>query len=83
MEKWSSFCLCKFQIRSASEGENSNEVEEPDPPSTAADVRKALHTLRRALENQRTEQEMYEQYYSLAKNIESNLKVKILKKNCL
>ena len=61
----------QVSIRPTSEDENSNEDEEPDPPPTSADERKALHTLRRILENQGTEQEMYEQYYSLAKNIES------------
>ncbi len=58
----------QVSIRPASEDENSDE--ESDPPPTAADARKALYTLRRVLENRGAELEMYEQYYSLAKNIE-------------
>jgi hypothetical protein len=60
----------QVSIRPASEDENSDEDEESDLPPTSADARKALHTLRRVLENRGAEQEMYEQYYSLAKNIE-------------
>ena len=45
-------------IRPASEDENSNEAEEPDPPPSSADERKALHTLRRILENRGTERKM-------------------------
>ncbi len=60
-----------FASFTASEDENSDEDEEPDPPPTdAADALKALHTLRRVLENRGAEQEMYEQYYSLVKNME-------------
>ncbi len=64
------FLSSQVSIRPASEDENSDEDEEPDPPPTAADARKALHSLRRVLENRGAEQEMYEQYYSLAKNID-------------
>ncbi len=53
------FLPSQISIRPASEDENSDEVR-----STAADARKALHTLRRVLENRGAEQEMYEQYYS-------------------
>ena len=60
----------QVSIRPASEDENSDEDEEPDPPPTIADAHKALHNLRRVLQNRSAEQEMYEQYYSLAKNIE-------------
>ncbi len=64
------FLPSPVSIRPASEDENSDEDEEPDLPPTAADARKALHTLKRVLENLGAEQEMYEQYYYLAKNIE-------------
>ena len=62
--------LLQFSIRPTKEDENSDEDEKPDPPPTIADAHKALHTLRRVLESRDAEQEMYEQYYSLAKNIE-------------
>lgn len=60
------------QVLSESENrdEESDSDEEPDPPPTATDARKALHTLRRILENRGGELEMYEQYYSFARNIE-------------
>ena len=56
-------------MRPAREDENSDQDKEPDPPPIVADVCKALHTLKRVLKNQSAEQEIYEQYYSLAKNI--------------
>ena len=62
--------LLQFSIRPTKEDENSDEDEKPDPPPTIADAHKALHNLRRVLQNRSAEQEMYEQYYSLAKNIE-------------
>lgn len=48
----------EFSIRSACEDVDSDADETPDPPPTAADVRKALHILRRTLENTGAEQDL-------------------------
>lgn len=45
------FLSSQVSSRPVSDDEDSDVDEEPDPPSTAADARKALHTLRRILEN--------------------------------
>ena len=52
------FLSSQVSSRPASEDEDSDVDEEPDPPPTAADARKALHTLRRILENRGAEQEL-------------------------
>ncbi len=61
------FLPSQVSIRTASENENSDEDEESDPPPTAAEARKALHILRRVLENRGAEQEMYDNITLLLK----------------
>lgn len=75
VEKVEQFLSLQVSRGPASEDEYFWVYEDPDPSATTADAPKYLYTVRKIkiLENRGVEQELYSQYYSLAKNIEHSI----------